>query len=149
MPQELSDRPVQSTSTTPMRVLVLGCACLAAACGPPKNYTPVEQIPTLSKLSDVMDVQATTADPQFKKVDQATFSDEDWAQFKETSSKIQATSKRIKAFSKGAGFDALADRLGEKAAALGAAADAKDAAGAKTALSEMKATCKECHTKFR
>lgn len=132
-----------------MRVLLLCCMSIGAACGPPKNYTPVDKIPTLGKLSEVMDVQATAADPQFKKIDQEAFTDDDWAQFKDTAAKIQATSKRIKAFSKGPDFDALADRLGEKATALDAAADARDAVAAKGALSEMKATCKECHSKHR
>jgi hypothetical protein len=134
-----------------MRSHVIFAVVLMIGCGPPKNHTPVDQIPSLGKLSEVMDVQATTADPQFKKISQETFSEQDWVELKETAAKISATSKRIKAFSggKGAGFDALADRLGENATALGAAADAKDAAKTKTALTEMKATCKECHSKFR
>jgi cytochrome c556 len=40
-------------------------------------------------------------------------------------------------------------KLNEKAKALGVAAGAKDAAGARAALGEMKATCKACHSKFR
>jgi cytochrome c556 len=64
------------------------------------------------------------------------------------------TSIKIKDFSKDfpkgpADFEALATRLNEKAKALGAAASAKDAASARTALTEMKATCKECHSKFK
>lgn len=122
---------------------------ILVSCGPPKNFAPVDQIPTLPSLKDVMDVQATTADPQFKKSDATSFTDDDWSQLKETSKKIEATSKRIKSFSKGADFDALADKLGTKATALGAAAEKKDTEGAKTALVEMKATCKECHSKFK
>ena len=37
----------------------------------------------------------------------------------------------------------------EKAKALGAASIAKDAKAAGAALGEMKATCKECHSKFK
>ena len=46
-------------------------------------------------------------------------------------------------------FDTLAMKVNEKAKALGVAGAAKDAAGAKAALTGMKATCKECHSKFR
>lgn len=129
--------------------LLLSIAAIVTFSCVPKNYTPVEQVPSLGSLKEVMDVQATAADPQFKKIDTAAFSEEDWSQLKELAKKIDATSKRAKAFSKGADFDALADRLNENASALGKAADAKDTPGASAALTSMKATCKDCHTKFR
>ena len=44
----------------------------AAACGPPKKQTPVEEIPKLTKLEDVMDNQATVMDPLFKKIGQTS-----------------------------------------------------------------------------
>ena len=76
------------------------------------------------------------------------------AGFGQASERLLVTSAKIKDFSKDfpkgpADFEALAARLNEKAKALGAAAAAKDAAAAKAALTEMKATCKECHSKFR
>jgi cytochrome c556 len=128
----------------------LGLASVVlAGCAPPKNYTPIEGIPKLASLAAVMDVQATTADPQFAKMSQASFAPEEFASFAETARKIDSTSRRIKDFSKGAGFDALADRLNAHAAELGKAAAASDAAAAREALMAMKATCKECHSKFR
>lgn len=130
-------------------LMVSSVALAIVACGPPKNYTPVAEIPKLQTLKDVMDVQATTADPQFKKMDATAYSDAEFAELADTAQKIDATSKHIKDFSKGPGFDALADQLNAKAAALGQAAAAKDAAGASKALSEMKATCKSCHSQFK
>jgi cytochrome c556 len=121
----------------------------AAACGPPVLNTPVEEVPKLSKLEDVMANQATVMDPLFKKSDQPTFSDEDWAAMTAASAKVQATSLKIKDFTKGPEFDALALRLNQQAAALGAAYGGKDANAARQALKDMKATCKECHKKFR
>jgi len=121
----------------------------AVSCGPPKNAAPIDQIPKLTKLSEVMDAQATTADPQMKKRDQATFTEGEFAELAETARRIDATSKHIKDFSKGPAFDALADRLNQNAASLGKAAESKDAAAARSALSAMKATCAECHDKFR
>lgn len=121
--------------------IALGCA--------PKNYTPVEGIPTLAKLEEVMDVMATSADPQFAKREQPAFSDQEFAAMHETAQKIGAASKRTKDFSKGKDFDALADRLNGEAAALDKAAEAKDAPKTREALSAMKATCKECHSRFR
>jgi hypothetical protein len=131
-----------------MRVIIFAAA-LAAACGPPKKQTPVEEIPRLTKLGDVMDNQATVADPQFKKIGQPSYSDAELAAMGDAAARLQATSTKLKDFSKGPEWDALALRLNEKARALGDAAQAKNAAAASTALAEIKATCKECHKKFR
>src|SRR5215211_7210565 len=101
-------------------LLMLGCA--------PKKSTPVEEIPKLTKLDDVMANQAGTADPLFKKIGQSAYSEAEFAAMSDASTRLSATSAKIKDFTKGAEFDALADRLGEKARALGSAATAKDAA---------------------
>lgn len=137
-----------------MNKLSLACAvsvtvAALAACGPPVNNTPVEGIPNLKTLDAVMDAQATTADPQFGRMEQTSFTDAELASLAETGAKIEATSKRTKDFTKGPDFDALATKLGESAAALSKAASAKDAAAVRAALGAMKATCKECHSKFR
>ncbi len=125
----------------PVLLLVVGCAA--------KRSTPLEEIPKLTKLADVMDNQSTVADPLFKKMNQTSFTDEEFKAMDDAAARLQVTAPKIKDFSKGPAFDALATRLGEKAVALGTAAKAKNAADASTALKEMKATCKECHTKFK
>ena len=125
----------------------LGVFAIAACV--PKRDLPPDQITKLTKLDEVMDVQATVADPQFKKIGEPTYVDADWAAFTDLGSRIQVTAAKAKDFSKGPDFDKLADQLAGKAKALSAAAAAKDAGGASTALTEMKATCKECHSKFK
>lgn len=120
-----------------------------AACSPPKNYTPVADVPKIKTLKELMDAQATAADPEFGKREQASFTDEEFTAFGDTGGKIDATSKHLKSFSKGPEWDAFADRLNGTAGSLSKAASAKDAAGARAALSDMKKTCKECHSKFR
>lgn len=127
---------------------VLATLSLVAACVPKRDLPP-DQIEKLGKLSEVMDVQATVADPQFTKIDQRSYTDEDWAAFTDLATRLRATSRKTKEFSKGPEFDAFADRLGGQAEALGTAASAKDAAQASKSLGEMKATCKGCHSKFR
>jgi hypothetical protein len=119
------------------------------ACGPPHRDVPAADVPKLTSLGDVMDSQATIADPQMKKAGAATYTDADYAAFAEVSDRIQATSKKAKEFSKGPDFDKLADRLGEVAVSLGKAAAAKDAKASSDSLAAMKATCKECHSKFK
>ena len=57
-------------------LLIAGCA--------PKLATPVEQIPSLKKLDDVMANQAATADPLFKKIGQSAYSDAEFAAMKPT-----------------------------------------------------------------
>ncbi len=131
----------------PLVAVVLALA--SAGCGAPVKNTPIDDIPKLTSLSDVMDNQATVADPQMKKAGESSYSDADWAAFAEVSTRIQATAKKAKDFSKGPEFDGFADTLGAKAKALGDAASAKDVAKASAALGEMKATCKGCHAKFR
>jgi len=130
-------------------VLALPLSLAAISCGPPVKNTPLGEIPKLTSLAEVMDNQATVADPQFAKREQATFTDADYTAFGEMSERLKATSLKTKDFSKGADFDALAMKLNGLAEALGKAAAAKDAAASGQALKDMKATCKECHSKFR
>lgn len=119
------------------------------ACGPPHRDVPAGDVPKLTSLSDLMDAQATIADPQMKKAGEAAYTDADYAAFAEVSNRIQATSLKAKEFSKGPEFDAFADKLHEAAAALGTAAAAKDVKASSDALAAMKATCKGCHSKFK
>ncbi len=121
----------------------------AAACGPPQMNTPVNEIPKLTKLADVMDNQATVMDPLFKKLGQQTFTDDDWAAITAAGARVQATSLKIKDFSKGAEFDALAMKLNQLAADLSNSYASKDSTAARNSLAAMKSTCKECHKKFR
>jgi cytochrome c556 len=131
------------------RLLVSGLVVAVLAACTPTNNTPVEGIPKIQSLSELMAVQATAADPQFGKASQESFTDAEFAELAGVGAKIDATSKHLKTFSKGPDFDALGMKLNEKANGLSTAAAAKDAAGARTALTDMKATCKECHSKFR
>jgi len=130
-----------------MRILISALLLIGGCAG--KKSTPLAEIPKLTKLADVMDNQSTVADPLFKKMNQTSFSDDEFKAMEDASARLQVTAPKIKDFTKGPEMTALATRLGEKAAALGTAAKAKDAAAAATALKEMKATCKECHSKFK
>lgn len=130
------------------RHLVALFAPVFFACVPHRDV-PANDIPKLTQLKEVMDVQATVADPAMGKAGQATYTDADWTQFADVATRIQATSTKAKDFSKGPEFDQFADKLNGTAVALGKATEAKDAAGASKALGDMKATCKECHKKFK
>ena len=130
-------------------IALVALALAAAACAPPKLSTPLPEIPNLKTLAEVMDNQATIADPQFKKIGQTSYTDDDMAAFVQVGERIQVTSTKIKDFSKGKEFDDLALQLNAHAKALQTAATAKDSAAAGKALAEMKATCKSCHKLFR
>lgn len=121
----------------------------AAACGAPNMSTPIEEIPRLTKLDDVMANQATVMDPLFKKIGQTSFNDDEWAQLTAAGTRVQATSLKVKDFTKGAEFDALAMKLNRYASDLSSSYASKDAVAANTALGNIKATCKECHKRFR
>jgi hypothetical protein len=121
-----------------------------AGCGPKQRFTDAE-IPKLEKLSDVMWSQAQAMDPSFKKIGRASYVEEDWTGFGAGAARLKLTTARIKepAFSKGAEFNALADKLATRAEEIAAAASAKDVARVTAALQATKDTCKECHKKFR
>jgi hypothetical protein len=119
-----------------------------AGCYPHRDLA-ADQIPSLSKLEVVMDVQATVADPLFKKIGQPSYTDADWAAFTDASNRLQVSSTHLKDFNKGDEFDALAMLLNSHAKELGTAASAKDAAASSKALADMKDTCKTCHKKFK
>jgi cytochrome c556 len=115
----------------------------------PKRDLPPDEIRKLSDLEHVMHVQATIADPQFKKIGEQSYTEQDWAAFADVGARLQVTSDKAKEFSKGPEYDALADQLHAHAESLAAAASAKDARAASDSLSQIKATCKTCHSKFR
>jgi cytochrome c556 len=131
-----------------MRPTLIACALFVCACVPQRNLPP-DQINQLTKLEQVMDVQSTIADPQFKKIGLPSYTDADFAAFADVGARIQTTSAKVKQFSKGPGFDQLANQLSDHAKALADAAAAKDAAAASKALADMKATCKTCHKQFK
>lgn len=141
------------TSISRIVLLSLGLAAAAtcAACAPPHRDVAAADVPKLTSLKELMDVQATIADPQFKKVgDEATYTDADYAAFEEVSNRILATSTKAKEFSKGnPDFDRLCDALHDRAEKLGAAAKAKNGKASSDGLVEMKKVCKECHSKHR
>ncbi len=135
----------------PMKIVPIGftAALLLGACGAPKKDLQPDQINQLAKLADVMDAQATVADPLFKKRDQQTFTDAEYATMADAGNRLQATSTKAKQFTKGPEFDKFADTVNARATDLVTAAQAKDAAGARKALTDMKLACKGCHSKFK
>ena len=122
---------------------------VSGACVPHRDV-PASEVPKLTSLSDLMDSQATIADPQFKKIgDEAKYTDADYAAFAEVSRRILATSTKSKDFTKGPAFDGFADKLHGTAEALGKAAEAKDGKASSAALAAMKQVCKDCHSSQR
>jgi hypothetical protein len=114
-----------------------------------KLNTPVAEIPSLKTLKEVMDNQGPTADPHWGKIGATSLSDAELEALAIVGERIQATSLKIKDFSKGKDFDDLAMKLNGHAKDLQTAAKAKDAAAAGKALGDMKATCKACHDLYK
>lgn len=131
------------------RSLLLAPLLFIAACGPPRVTTPMAEIPRIAQLSTLMDNQATVMDPLFKQIGATEFSPEAWEALREAATRTQATSLKIKDFSKGPAFDALAMQLNQNATDLGNAAAGHNVASTNRALTEMKATCRACHKQFR
>lgn len=127
-------------------------ALAATLCGcPPSHQFTAAEIPKLTTLGDLMWAQAQATDPQFKKIGRAGgFEDGDYAAFTAAAERVFAVSARVKKeFSKGPEYDEWVDHLDMHAHELAEAAAARNAQAADRALSEMKAACKGCHSKFR
>jgi hypothetical protein len=129
-------------------VLVLLAGCVGA---PKKNYS-ADEIKQIDDLEELMKVQAKYMDPQFKKRDQAAFTDAEFGQIADAGRMIQATSATAREKFAGGhkpSFVTFAGTLNTQAGDLTAAAEAKDAAKTRTTLSSMKETCANCHKENR
>jgi len=138
---------------TTIRFTAVLIAILAAGtfigCGP-AHFIGNSEIPTATKLSDVMWSQAQLADPAFKKISAPAYHDADWAAFTALGERLQLTSAKLKQdFSQGANWNALADALGVHAGQLIDATKAKDQEAASTALASTRADCRACHKEYR
>ncbi|MFP6685556.1 MAG: cytochrome c [Polyangiaceae bacterium] len=146
-----------------MRLLIMcPLLCLAmASCvpKPKKNYT-AEEIAGVEQVHEVMRVNAHYADPLFALRDNASFSDEQFAQIVDASKMLQASAAHMasKFAVKGdsretgfydEGFIDLSRTMEENAKALLAAGEAKNAADASVALNAMRGTCQSCHSIYK
>lgn len=138
-----------------MRPILFAALSLAALGCAPKLVTPLDEISKLQSIDDLMHNQSTAADPLWSKIGQGKFSDAELAQMAEAGKRIELTSLKVKEFAPKLGkgqpaeFEAAAMKLNEAAKQLATAAAAKDNAGSDTALGQMRAACKACHSKFR
>ncbi len=121
-------------------------ASAVGACVPHRDLT-VAQIAGVTNLTELMDVQATVADRQWAKINKTGYTDGDWAALQDMALRIQATSAKAKDYTKGPMFDDFALRLHTHE--LLAAFSARNETGAATALTAMRATCRECHARFK
>jgi hypothetical protein len=132
-----------------MKRLLLAAGLALAGCAPSHRYTDAE-IPALPRLGDLMWSQAQVMDPAFKRIGAASYADEDWSRFAAGGARLKLTTARLKRdFSRGPGFDALADQLAARADDLLAAASAKEPARASAALAGAREACRACHKQFR
>jgi soluble cytochrome b562 len=129
--------------------IIVALAVISAQCQPHGRSASPDEISRMRSLERVMEAQQAVAQPQFDKMALTTYSDADWPACAEASSRLQATSLKIKDFSRGPEFDALAMQLHEHAVELGAAASSRNAKASREALRQMKSTCDQCHAKYR
>lgn len=133
--------------------LVCGATATLSGCLPkPKQAYSNEQLQQVDSLEEIMRVQAQTMDPQFAKIGQTRFSDDEIAALVGAGQRMQVSAEVVrKRFSPGrpAGFAELAAQFGSQAGELVTAAQAKDHAKVSTALSAIRDTCRHCHKEFR
>ncbi|MFT7669296.1 MAG: hypothetical protein ACI8X5_001996 [Planctomycetota bacterium] len=136
-----------------VQLKVLCGVLLAGACAAPhRDYDP-QQIEGALTLEELMDVNASVADPLFKlgkKLRDSEITDEHWALFNDMGQRLHLTSLQVKTkFSKGPGFDAYLDELNEQSVELIHASLATDKSRTLDLLVEIKNTCAACHDEYK
>ncbi len=131
---------------------ILFTATIGGCVPKPKQVYSTDQVKQLESLEELMRVQAETADPQFNRIGQATYTDGDYASMADAAQRLQATAETLKtrfSASRPPSFQTYAMRLGELAGELLAATQKKDVAQASTALTGIRETCRTCHKEHR
>jgi len=128
-------------------------ATLLGGCppAPAKAYTPAE-VASLTSITEAMRVLAQRADPWFGRRSDSTFTAEEYAAMA-SDAEFVAAAGRVTGAQLAAdrpnGFRDYGKGLEAEAGKWRAAAEAKDAAAATTALTAMKERCAGCHSDYR
>lgn len=118
---------------------------------PKKDYT-TEQVKEIESLEELMRVQAQTADPQFSRIDQTTFTDAEFASLADAAHRLQSTAETLKnrhTQNRPPTFTTYATRLSELSGELFGAAQAKEAGKISPLLTSIRETCRTCHKEHR
>ncbi len=141
---------------TPLRatlaLLAFSTLVTSISCRAPHRDYDTEQINALDDLEQLMDVQATVADPRFDLADELKdrdFTAEDWAAFLDMGTRLQATAAKVASFSEGEDFDRWNTQLGNQARDLVTHIQAKAAPQTLATVHELQATCRACHDKYK
>ena len=135
-----------------MRLSLCIAAALALSACRPTVVVTNDGIKDLDALDKVMSVLADAADPSFDIADGAADGKLTEAQFKQMADigeRVALGGQRAKNFSKGAGYDALADTLASLGTAMKTAAQSSDGATTVKNALAIRDTCRKCHSEFR
>lgn len=123
-------------------------ALVAGACFKPLDV-PLADIPKLGSLEEVMHANETVGSQTFKLGGKDAYEAGELATLSQNGARFAALGEKGKSFSRGPIYDKYSDQLAAQGKALAAAAEAKDAKAASQAVSDIKATCKGCHSETR
>ena len=128
-------------------------AALFAACVPkPKQDYRVDQISQINSVTEIMRVQAHDLDPLFKKMDQASFTEGEYAAMVKAAARLQATAVALRdRFSESydPSFKDYASQTHQEAEKLRASAGSKQAPESSRALAAIKRACADCHKQHK
>lgn len=132
---------------------LLFAAAMTGGCVPkPKQSYTTDQVKQIESLEELMRVQAQTADPQFNKIGQSSYTPADYAGMADAARRLQATSETLRtrhSQNRPPSFMTYAARLNEQAGELLAAAESKDVTKSSEALVGIRETCRTCHKEHR
>ncbi|MFO0613986.1 MAG: cytochrome c [Polyangiaceae bacterium] len=123
-------------------------ALVAVACVPYVNPA-MDEIGQLGSLRETMDAQAAITDAVWTKIQDRQYSEGDWDILRDVGLRIQATAERSRTWSRGLLFDTYATELARTGAALSSAVEQRENDLAAKALSDMRETCRACHSHLR
>jgi hypothetical protein len=141
-----------STTLLPWALSIAALLLAASACSAPVRDLDAEAIESLTDLDELMDVNATVADPRFKlakSLADRTPTESEWAEFIDMGTRLQVTARHAKRFSMGEGFDGFLRQLEGQAKSLEDAARARDKRATVDLAAAIKGTCKACHDEYK
>ncbi len=142
---------MRNLARTPHWAAVSLLLSAVVACSVPHRDYSIDQIRAVEDLEELMDVQATVADPCFDLVEDLAdqeLSDAHWSRFQDMGTRLQATAARAVEFTMGKDYDRWNDDMSRHAAALVQSAAKRDKAGSFADIKAIQKSCRDCHDQY-
>jgi hypothetical protein len=135
-----------------MRIVRAVLLVSLVSCSPPRRDYDEATIAGVDDLEELMDVQATVADPRFRRareVAEGSLTAADFPEFVDMGRRLAATGRRLAAFGKAPRFLAYGAEQVRLATELTRVAQAGDGPETARVALAIRQVCADCHQEFR